>query len=277
MKKYCLLLFVLYSQILCSKNVIDSVNYRFVYDVQAKKYEKSNRLFTDEHYLDIGYSGVSMYYSRWYERGFQIIEEVMRNGGSMHDVRRIKDEEGVEPSDFEYYILKNYPQASQQTVDCYSLEIFQYQEPMGQAWELAEGDTIVLDHTCHKAVCRYHGKEWTAYYTTDIPIADGPWKLCGLPGLIMRAYDGAHEFIFNCIGIQQNVGDKLFMREGKRHIMKPKEAQRLVEQIDENPDSYYEAKEGAIGEMRIYDDKGKEMKNITLPKRVYYESYSSEE
>ena len=45
-------------------------------------------------------------------------------------------------------------------------------------------------------MCQLHGRKWTVCYTEDIPTTAGPWKLCGLPGLIVEAVsdDGIHRF-----------------------------------------------------------------------------------
>ncbi len=37
----------------------------------------------------------------------------------------------------------------------------------------------------------------------DIPISQGPWKFCGLPGLILKVQDDALEYVFECVGIEQ--------------------------------------------------------------------------
>ena len=202
------------------------------------------------------------------------MDSLNRIGADFSDVSRIRYEQGIESSQFNYYIYKNYPLHNKQTVDYHSMECLQYEETMGQDWEFVEGDTIILEHPCQKAICQYHGRTWTAFYATDIPISDGPWKLCGLPGLILRAYDHSNSFIFNCVGIYQNVGGAMTMMNEKRRILKPEQAHKLIEQIDSNPDDYYRSKGQKTA---TYDEKGRPFDWSKIPKRAYYESYSEEE
>ena len=269
------------SLLLCSlvstsqaQTVIDTLAYRFIYDVQARVFEKNTKMKTDEHRLDIGKSGITHYYSFWQSRDIHVLDSIHRQGGSMNDYYRIRNEQGIGPSDFFYFIFKNYPQKGQQIVDYPNMELFQYQEPMGQDWEFVEGDTIILEHPSQKAICHYHGRTWTAFYATDIPISDGPWKLCGLPGLILRAYDHSNSFIFNCVGIYQNVGDAITMMNEKRRVLKPEQVHNLIEQIYNNPDDYYRSKGQKTA---TYDEKGRPFDWSKIPKRAYYESYSTED
>ena len=53
-----------------------------------------------------------------------------------------------------------------------------------------------VSYQCKTAVCQLHGRKWTVRYAEDIPTTAGPWKLCGLPGLIVEAVsdDGIHRF-----------------------------------------------------------------------------------
>ena len=46
------------------------------------------------------------------------------------------------------------------------------------------------------ATCQLHGRKWTVRYDDAIPTTAGPWKLCGLPGLIVEAVseDSVHRF-----------------------------------------------------------------------------------
>ncbi len=58
-------------------------------------------------------------------------------------------------------------------------------------WEIYE-DTVqtILGYTCHRATAKFRGREWEVWYADDIPTSLGPWKLNGLPGLILQAFSG---------------------------------------------------------------------------------------
>ena len=65
-------------------------------------------------------------------------------------------------------------------------------------WKITDGDTLnISGFSCKKATCEYAGRQWNVWYTEQIPIPAGPWKLCGLPGMILKADDGGtHTFTF---------------------------------------------------------------------------------
>ena len=70
-------------------------------------------------------------------------------------------------------------------------------------WELMDSTKMVLDYECQLAVADYHGRKWYAWFAPEIPVQDGPWQLCGLPGLIMEAITADGEYGFTIKGIQQ--------------------------------------------------------------------------
>lgn len=72
---------------------------------------------------------------------------------------------------------------------------YRYAELMDEiVWQIEE-DSVkkILGFDCIMAVSDYHGRRWTAWFAPDIPISDGPWKLRGLPGMILQA-DGGNGF-----------------------------------------------------------------------------------
>lgn len=60
---------------------------------------------------------------------------------------------------------------------------------VAQNWKLQKETKKIGNFDCHKATTKFHGRDYTAWYTTEIPLPYGPWKLQGLPGLILEAYD----------------------------------------------------------------------------------------
>ena len=66
---------------------------------------------------------------------------------------------------------------------------------------LGEDPTKILGYTCQKALGEFRGRKYIAWFTSDIPLSDGPWKFCGLPGLILAVQDTEAYFVFTCIGV----------------------------------------------------------------------------
>ena len=56
-------------------------------------------------------------------------------------------------------------------------------------WTLLPDTATVCGYLCHKATAPFRGHVWTVWWSDEIPIDAGPWKLQGLPGLILKAQD----------------------------------------------------------------------------------------
>jgi GLPGLI family protein len=61
-------------------------------------------------------------------------------------------------------------------------------------WVLSKDTITVCGYFCQKATAMFRGVEWNVYYTEEIPSSAGPWRLSGLPGLIVEAKNEAHIF-----------------------------------------------------------------------------------
>lgn len=81
---------------------------------------------------------------------------------------------------------------------------YSYSEPTPQiAWTLSDERKDIVGYHCQKATCRYRGRDYVAWYATDIPLRYGPYKFSGLPGLILAITDTKNEYDWQCVGIQK--------------------------------------------------------------------------
>lgn len=56
-------------------------------------------------------------------------------------------------------------------------------------WNILSEKKQIGNFTCTKATTSFRGRNYIAWFTNEIPLPYGPWKLQGLPGLILEAYN----------------------------------------------------------------------------------------
>lgn len=78
-------------------------------------------------------------------------------------------------------------------------------------WQIESNETKKIDrYLCNKALVTFRGRNWEAWYTTEIPYSFGPWKFNGLPGLILEIYDETNRYHWTASNIKFNTkGDFL--------------------------------------------------------------------
>lgn len=69
-------------------------------------------------------------------------------------------------------------------------------------WEILAEKRKIADFEVQKAETEMYGRKWTAWFTTQIPIQDGPYKFQGLPGLIVKIEDETKSHSFQLSGIK---------------------------------------------------------------------------
>lgn len=112
------------------------------------------------------------------------------------------------------YIYKNYPQGKTTVADVVGSEHVIYEDSLNaQYWQIIDSTKKVLGYTCQKAECDFRGRRWAAWFAPDVPVNDGPWKLGGLPGLIMEAYDRGKQYHFIIVGLEQVADEPIVFSE----------------------------------------------------------------
>lgn len=83
------------------------------------------------------------------------------------------------------------------------VSIFLIEEPTTKIdWKISKDTTSFSGVHCQKATARFKGRNWIAWFASELPFQSGPWKLNGLPGLIVEAYDDKKEVQFKFEGIE---------------------------------------------------------------------------
>lgn len=144
------------------------------------------------------------------------------------------------------YVIKN--DSSMTLYDKVNIDKYFYEEPRGTIkWEIKDDSKAFLGYECIKATGKYHGRKWEVWFTPDIPISDGPWKLCGLPGLILYAKDKSGEFVFEAQGIEKdNEHIPSVYGKDKYEKIKRKELLRAQRRHSDNPLGSYVASSGSV-------------------------------
>lgn len=111
---------------------------------------------------------------------------VQPDGTVTYDGRKL----GLAPEKKEYlYIEKDFGGGRQTVYDYFAEGLYRYTEPIEEfVWAVSEDSTAtILGYECVMAQTDYHGRSWKVWFSPEIPVCDGPWKLHGLPGMILKA------------------------------------------------------------------------------------------
>ena len=92
-------------------------------------------------------------------------------------------EEKVIDDELIYSNFKTSEMVIQEQID---IEMMNFTEKIPTIkWELSNETKVENDYNLKKAMATFRGRNYTAWYTLDIPVNVGPWKLHGLPGAIV--------------------------------------------------------------------------------------------
>lgn len=132
------------------------------------------------------------------------IEEQMKNQAGSSNMSINLTGSSYKPTsstDYFYFAKENKFFTKERVFNYYLVE-----EPTEKInWKITK-DTISFSGIhCQKATAHFKGRNWTAWYATELPFQSGPWKLNGLPGLIIEAYDDTKTVSFQFAGMENVV------------------------------------------------------------------------
>lgn len=167
---------------------------RFVYQVTMKP-DASNKadVKTENAYLDIS-AEKSMFYSENRIKRDSVMKANFQSGGARGFNR---DQMESLRSNINYSIEKDKKNQKILYKDRLGRDIYSYEEDRPLDWKILSETTKIGEYKVQKAETDFGGRKWTAWFTTDLPYQDGPYKFTGLPGLVVKAEDSEGDYSFD--------------------------------------------------------------------------------
>ena len=173
----------------------DTMRYVVYYDLAFVKdtTDAADKPINEMTRLEVG-DRVQYFYSNKSFQADSANAIVMKNGGNYYNG----------DGQIQWRLYKNYPaEGKTSLLEKFGMDRFVCTEDYAApAWQpVADSSAVILGYQCSMAVATYKGRTGYAWYAEDIPLDVGPWKLGGLPGLILRAYDAQKHYDFTAAGI----------------------------------------------------------------------------
>ncbi|KEY18012.1 GLPGLI family protein [Kaistella antarctica] len=125
--------------------------------------------------------------------------EAMQKSGVFKDISK-----SITMPKFSEKIYKFYPSIKVQYVDRvangFTPMNIGYNEDLKFNWKIDAQKEKIGAYNVQKATTEYGGRKWTAWFTADIPLQDGPYKFHGLPGLIVKVSDDGNNYSWELKG-----------------------------------------------------------------------------
>jgi GLPGLI family protein len=111
-----------------------------------------------------------------------------------------------------YHIYNNYLADSIMFTSYLNKKYLKVKESNKIDWKIeANRDTVISGYKCLEASTEKWGRKYIAWFTLEIPVSYGPYKFCGLPGLIISISDTKKQHCFTINAIKKIKGKQQAM------------------------------------------------------------------
>ena len=188
-------------------SVVDSTNLRVWYALNADSITHMGT-YIDYQRLDIGDS-ISKYYSWFVYNSDSLLRKWHEENPNPTGVPKWLGPGGKDQGTWIQYEFSEFYMQNGILTEYACMPMWleehnsQYSEPIPrQSWNISFETQDILGYTCQKATCHFRGRDYVAWFAPDIPVRQGPWKLGGLPGLILKAHDTDSLYTFEAVKVE---------------------------------------------------------------------------
>jgi len=176
-------------------------NQRFVYEYRfVPDSINTGDVKTEMMNLDVSKTG-SKYYSDTVYKSDSIMKADLENQLKTTGIMNVKSD--MRKGNVRYSVTKNYPSYDVYFHNKILMDGYKVKENRKITWNILPEKSKIGEWNVQKAETNFGGRKWTAWFSSDIPIQDGPYKFHGLPGLIVKIEDQTLSHIFELKAISK--------------------------------------------------------------------------
>ena len=207
------------------------VTYRLMYSSDSTNIDNKS---TEDFYLFIGDEK-----SKFTSKNNHIIDSInakmMKNFNGSIDLSNMN----IPKTKFWEVIFKDYKNNQIEMIDRIGRDLFLYSEAIKPyTWDIKQDKKVINDFKVQKAVTKFGGREFIAWFTEEIAIPQGPYKFEGLPGLIVQISDTENHYNYQLISFKEVKGKKeiKYIDKNKNYIeTTKKQLQQTKQDFFDNP------------------------------------------
>lgn len=164
---------------------IKAQTHRFIYELQYRPDPKDTNYEKEEMVLDINPEEV-----KFYEFAFLVNDSLNILYGGMSSQHTSQSGQTI--------IRKKGSNKNKNFVQIMMMPYYYVFETEDNIpWKIAADTKKINNYNLQKATAVFGGRNWTAWFTPDINIPEGPYKFRGLPGLVLYVEDDKKDFIYS--------------------------------------------------------------------------------
>ncbi len=125
-----------------------------------------------------------------------------------------------------------------------------YEEQIPNTWKVLPETVKIGNYQTQKAEQNYGGRTWYAWFTTDVPLQDGPYKFGGLPGLIVKLEDSKGDYSFDLMESRKIASIRSPESRGQDISIKKEKFLAMQKKFQQDPSSFMNINPNRMGDVQ---------------------------
>ena len=238
-------------------------NHRFTYDFTFTPDSLAKeKTITESMVLDITDKGSRFYSAQVAESDsimWSIVNKQMRGNNMNIDLKGFTSKGNVR-----LVVEKAYPKYETVLFNSLGGSKYEVSDNREIKWKIESETKKIGEFNAQKATTEMYGRKWIAWFSTELPFPEGPYKFHGLPGLIVKIESSNQSHIFELKGVKKLPKDYELKKKSSDTdnsviAMDYKRYKKTFQDFLKNPVSSMRSMNTGSSNFSIVDENGKEL------------------